>query len=232
MRYHSLMVKIEHLSHRHQTNTAPVLKDISLEVPTGQSLALLGRSGSGKSTLLNLIAGIETTQQGHLDVAGVHLHQCNDDQRTLLRRQQIGFIYQFFNLIPTLTAAENLSLPLELNNQANEHTKTLVADWLERIGLSAQAHHFPDTLSGGEQQRVAIARALIHCPALLLADEPTGNLDASSGETALNLLLQGASEQEQTLIVVTHSRAVAERCDRVLYLSDGHLIDSAEGVAW
>lgn len=226
------MITIDKLSHRHGANAAPILKNVCLEVPKAQSVALLGRSGSGKSTLLNLIAGIETLQQGDLHIGGQSMTDRSDDERTLLRRQRIGFIYQFFNLVPTLTVAENLSLPLELNNIPAGETSTRIAQWLERIEMTPLANSFPDTLSGGEQQRVAIARALIHKPDLLLADEPTGNLDAVSGERALELLLLGAQEQSQTLIVVTHSRAVAERCDRVVSLLDGELLEGAEGVAW
>lgn len=226
------MITIDSLSHRHGANAAPILKNVCLEIPPAQSVALLGRSGSGKSTLLNLIAGIETLQQGDLHIGGQSMTDRSDDERTLLRRRRIGFIYQFFNLVPTLTVAENLSLPLELNNIPIDETNTRIAQWLDRIELAPLANSFPDTLSGGEQQRVAIARALIHKPDLLLADEPTGNLDAISGARALELLLLGAKEQSQTLIVVTHSRAVAERCDRVVSLLDGELFEGAEGVAW
>ncbi len=195
-------------------------------------MALLGRSGSGKSTLLNLIAGIEVLQRGELSIADQRMHDRCDDERTLLRRAHIGFVYQFFNLVPTLTVAENLSLPLELNAVSDADAKDRVTLWLQRIELAHLRDSFPDTLSGGEQQRVAIARALIHKPSVVLADEPTGNLDAASGERALQLLLEGAGRQSQTLIIVTHSRAVAERCDRVVSLLDGAIHEGADGVAW
>jgi len=226
------MITIQRLNHRHHGQKKPVLQNINLEVPRGQSLALLGRSGSGKSTLLNLIAGIEPLQEGELHINGRSMAGCNDDQRTLLRRQHMGFVYQFFNLLPTLTVAQNLSLPLELNNVQRAQSTSLIHRWLDQIDLLQLADNFPDTLSGGEQQRVAIARALIHQPSLLLADEPTGNLDAASGERALDLLLEGASQQLQTLILVTHSRTVAERCDRVVSLQDGELHEGMVGVAW
>lgn len=225
------MITIQRLSHSH-TGQRPVLKHIDLSVPAAQSLALLGRSGSGKSTLLNLIAGIEPLQAGTMQIAGQDMRARNDDQRTLFRRQHIGFVYQSFNLLPTLTVAQNLSLPLELNQIAASESRTRIKHWLDRIELQHLQHSFPDTLSGGEQQRVAIARALIHKPKLLLADEPTGNLDASSGERALDLLLEGASLQQQTLIIVTHSRTVAERCDRVISLQNGELHEGLAGVAW
>lgn len=226
------MIKIENLCHRHHGQQSPVLQHLCLEVPSGQTLALLGRSGSGKSTLLNLIAGIEALQSGDLSVAGTNMREQSDDQRSLHRRRQIGFVYQFFNLLPTLTVAENLSLPLELNDFEANQSGALVHHWLERIGLSQMANHYPDTLSGGEQQRVAIARALIHQPGLVLADEPTGNLDSTSGKQALRLLLEGSAQQRQTLVLVTHSRLVAEQCDRIISIHDGAIREGLEQVAW
>ncbi len=198
----------------------PVLDRLDLDVAEGEILALLGRSGSGKSTLLNIISGIEAPDDGKIVVAGKAIHALSERERTLFRRREIGFVFQFFNLIPTLTVRENLLLPLALNGvEPGDRSAELLA----RIGLADRERSFPDLLSGGEQQRVAIARALAHEPSVLLADEPTGNLDSDTGEQILDLLLTTVREHRTSLIMVTHSRELAARADRILRLQGGRL---------
>jgi putative ABC transport system ATP-binding protein len=201
----------------------PVLADVTLELPAGEFIAVLGRSGSGKSTLLNLIAGIDLPSAGEVLVAGVNLTRLPDRERTRFRRHHIGFVYQFFNLIATLTVLENVRLPLELTGraaEADERARSLLAT----VGLAERAGSFPDRLSGGEQQRVAIARALAAEPRLVLADEPTGNLDADTGDKVLAILTGLTRDEGRTLIVATHSRAVAAVADRVLRVEGAHLV--------
>ncbi len=226
------MISISNLCHRHPDQPRDLLRDLNLRLEAGQSLALLGRSGSGKSSLLNLIAGIDTVQHGSLRVDSVEMNGLSDRQRTLYRRQHVGLVYQSFNLLPTLTVSQNLSVPLALNDVPASESQSRISDWLSHLQLADKANRFPDTLSGGEQQRVAIVRALIHRPRLVLADEPTGSLDAQAGELALDLLLRGTQQQAQTLFLVTHSRAVAQRCDLVLSLREGTLHPGTEGMAW
>ena len=217
------------------TTEHEVLRGLDLTVAGGECVALLGRSGSGKSTLLNVIAGIEAPDAGRIEVLGEDITTLAEPARTLLRRRRIGFVYQFFNLIPTLTVAENVALPLELNPEClsgGEDAPARVREMLARLGLEPRARAYPDQLSGGEQQRVAIGRALIHGPALVLADEPTGNLDADTGRSILSLLDHLAREHGQTLVLVTHSMEVARMADRILTLDDGRLVDSAAELSW
>lgn len=209
-----------------------VLRGVSLDIARGETLALLGRSGSGKSTLLNLLAGIDDPDRGQLILDGVDIATMTDDERTLFRRQHVGFIYQFFNLIPTLTAAENVSLVLELNGWRTQELTNKTAEILDRVNLLEVSHKFPDQLSGGEQQRVAIARAVVHSPKLILADELTGNLDAEIGHQVLQLLAELVSEREGTLVLVTHSLEVAATADRILTLEDGVLTENGKNFAW
>jgi putative ABC transport system ATP-binding protein len=209
-----------------------VLWGIDLSVPAGECVALLGRSGSGKSTLLNLLAGIDRPDAGEVRILGEAVSRLGEPALTLFRRRHIGFVYQFFNLIPTLTVEENLSLPLELNGVEVSRRPERVAGLLERVGLARRAAAFPDQLSGGEQQRVAIARALVHEPALVLADEPTGNLDAHTGGEILGLLTELFREQERTLILVTHSLAVSRIADQVLSIEEGQLVAEAGRLSW
>ncbi len=201
-----------------------VLDGISADFARGEFVALLGRSGSGKSTLLNLISGIDRPDAGQVWVAGQELTALGERERTLFRRRHIGFIFQFFNLIPTLTVIENVTLPLELEgtpvNQAQEAARPL----LDAVGLLDRAESWPDRLSGGEQQRVAIARALVHDPLLLLADEPTGNLDEESGRSVLALLDRLTRQAGKNLLMVTHSAESAVLADRVLELHVAHLM--------
>jgi len=206
-----------------------VLKDAGLAVEEGEFLAIRGRSGSGKSTILNLIAGIDHPSAGDVFVAGACLNRLTARESTLFRRDHVGFVFQFFNLIPTLTVLENVRLPAELAGGAAAAGRA--EELLERVGLGDRRHSFPDRLSGGEQQRVAIARALVRDPRLILADEPTGNLDDATGATVMELLVSATRDGGRTLILVTHSREVAARADRVLTIEDGRLTTSGRSRA-
>jgi len=208
-------------SYREGQRTHHVLRGLHLEVCRGEAVAILGRSGSGKSTLLNLIGGIDRPQHGQITVAGAELTSLSERRRTLFRRRHLGFVYQFFNLIPTLTSEENVRLPLELNGWGPDPSVSAARAMLAEVGLGQRATAFPDVLSGGEQQRVAIARALVHQPSLVLADEPTGNLDAETGEQVLALLDRLVRDAGRTLVVATHAPRIAELADRVLTLEDG-----------
>ena len=203
-----------------------VLRNVSLKLQEGQIVALLGRSGSGKSTLLNLLAGIDQPSSGSIRIAKTRLNELDEHQRTLFRRKNIGFVFQSFNLIPTLTVEENLLLPMELNGESAKIAKTRVAELMQELGLEDRLESFPDRLSGGEQQRVAIARALIHDPNLVLADEPTGNLDRQTGEQALRLFRELIQKAGKTMIVATHSSDVLGIADRVISLEEGKLIEN------
>jgi putative ABC transport system ATP-binding protein len=199
-------------------------------VGAGESVALIGRSGSGKSTLLNLVSGLEPIINGEVWLDGRALSQLDDSQRTRLRGREIGFIYQAFNLIPTLSVEDNITLPLALANMPVREQSARLHELLPAVGLAGRGKDYPDRLSGGEQQRVAIARALIHRPALILADEPTGNLDAQSGRQALALLQKLVNEQNSALLLVTHSVEVASIAERVLILDQSgiHPVSSGE----
>jgi len=207
-----------------------VLRSVSLEVNRGECVALLGQSGSGKSTLLNIISGIDRVDQGEVRISGENITRLSETQCTLFRRRHIGFIYQSFNLIQTLSALENVLLPLQLNSFDNEEALSLAHAMLDRVGLLQRVDAFPDQLSGGEQQRVAIARAMVHSPSLVLADEHTGNLDADTGRRMLDLSNEIAATIGQTIIMVTHSHLIADSADRVLELRNGEIIkDSYTG---
>lgn len=201
-----------------------VLKDASANFDRGELVSIVGRSGSGKSTLLNVISGIDRVNSGQIFMDGVQLTALDDQQRTLYRRRNIGFVFQFFNLIPTLTIQENVSLPLELNSMTQSEARSKSAEILSSVGLGDRLTTFPDRLSGGEQQRVAIARALVHDPLLVLADEPTGNLDEETGVQILELLDSLTRQAGKNLIMVTHSREAAAIADRILCLREGELI--------
>lgn len=209
-----------------------VLRGVDLEVRQGECVALLGRSGSGKSTLLNLIAGIDRPDTGTININGTELTRLNERARTVFRRHHIGFVYQFYNLIPTLTVEENLLLPLELNGRTTTEDVESVYRLLEEVGLKDRRSEFPDRLSGGEQQRVTIARALAHDPPLVLADEPTGTLDADTGRRVLALFDRLVRARGKTLILVTHSKTVSELADRILTLHDGRLAGESPEVVW
>ena len=199
-----------------------VFSDLSMTLAAGEQVALLGPSGSGKSTLLNLLAGLDRPDEGSVEVLGQRVDTMDEAAVTRLRRRHIGFVFQFFNLIPTLTVRENLRLPLALN-RLDEGDDARIAQTLAAVGLGDRGDSYPERLSGGEQQRIACLRALIHRPALLLADEPTGNLDVRTGETVLALLIDQAREAGSSVLTVTHSDEVASRMDRVLVLTDGRL---------
>ncbi|HJW90302.1 MAG TPA: ABC transporter ATP-binding protein [Anaerolineales bacterium] len=203
-----------------------VLKDASVNINPGVTIAILGKSGSGKSTLLNLISGIDLVDSGSIWIDSLELTALNERQRTLFRRHHIGFIFQFFNLIPTLTVLENVTLPLELKGEEQRIAQARAGDILREVGLIDRSHTFPEHLSGGEQQRVAIARALVHDPLLVLADEPTGNLDEETGRQVLALLDRLTRLAGKNLILVTHSREATSRADRILTLREGQLLEN------
>jgi len=205
-----------------------VLREISATFAAGEFVVLLGQSGSGKSTLLNLISGIEQPTTGQVTINTVSLSALNERDRTLFRRDRIGFIFQFFNLIPTLTVLENITLPQELAGVSQAEVTEKAIALLHRIGLEDRENTFPDKLSGGQQQRVAIARALIHDPMLVLADEPTGNLDQDTGQTVLDLLLELTRSAQKTLIMATHNADIAQLADRVLRMQDGQLVEATQ----
>ena len=200
-----------------------ILKGADLNIENGETVAILGSSGSGKSTLLNLIAGIDLPDQGEVRIDGKNLGQMSEKNRTLLRRRTMGFVFQAFNLIPTLNVYENLMLPLELNQISKN--SGIISQMLEALGLKGREESHPDRLSGGEQQRVAIARALMHQPSLLLADEPTGNLDAETSQETLKFINHLVHRSRTTMIMATHSQEVIEWVDRVLGIEDGKLIE-------
>jgi putative ABC transport system ATP-binding protein len=202
-----------------------VLQNAHAEFEPGQMTVILGKSGSGKSTLLNLISGIDAPDSGQIWVDGRDLTALSERDRTLFRRARIGFIFQFFNLIPTLTVGENVSLPLELNRLPRAEAREKAEALLDSVGLLDRWTTFPEKLSGGEQQRVALARALVHDPLLILADEPTGNLDEETGSQVMSLLARLAREQNRTLLMVTHSLDAALHADRVLRLTHGQLVE-------
>ena len=224
---HILQIKKLSKSYREGGRDHVILDGAEATLGRGEFVALLGPSGSGKSTLLNLISGIDTPDSGSVVVKGVSLTDISERERTLFRRRHIGFIFQFFNLLPTLTVEENLLLPLELNDRKESSRRGEVLSLLEKVGLEGRGDTFPDRLSGGEQQRVAVARALIHEPALLLADEPTGNLDSKTGSKILNLLRGLAMDRGVTLLAVTHSKEVAGAADRVLRIEEGRLVKAS-----
>jgi len=201
-----------------------VLHALEFAVIRGEFVAIMGRSGSGKSTLLNLIGGMDSATAGEINVAGINLSRLNERARTEFRRTSVGFIFQTYNLVPTLTAAQNLQLPLELNSRA---AGTLVRDMLSALGLVGLGARYPHELSGGEQQRVAIGRALIHAPPLVIADEPTGNLDARTSAEVLALLKLLSRQQGATIIMATHSVDAARIADRTLQIRDGNLAELA-----
>jgi putative ABC transport system ATP-binding protein len=212
-----------------------ILRDLSLEIGAGEAVAIVGASGSGKSTLLGLLAGLDQASSGDVELCGATLTSLDEDGRAALRAGQVGFVFQSFQLLPTLTALENVLLPLELtaansnfrpganNGAAPRNAKSTALDALERVGLSARTGHYPRQLSGGEQQRVAIARAFAPGPRVLFADEPTGNLDQATGERIIDLLFALRADSGAALVLVTHDQALAQRCDRRLGMSDGHL---------
>jgi putative ABC transport system ATP-binding protein len=205
-----------------------VLRDVSFSIPAGALVAITGPSGSGKTTLLGLLAGLDTPTSGRVILDGADLSRLSEDERARLRSARVGFVFQSFQLIPTLTAIENVQVPLELRGDPRAERRA--AELLERVGLAARAGHFPAQLSGGEQQRVAIARAFSNEPAILFADEPTGNLDAASGARIIALLEELNRESGSTVVLVTHDPALAARARRQIRLADGAVIEDTGAV--
>jgi len=224
-----LQIQLKHISKYYQVGERKqlILDNIDIAINQGEVIALVGPSGSGKTTLLNLISGIDEPDAGELLIADeketINVLTMNEEQRTLFRRYNIGFIFQFFNLIPTLTAEENIQFPLELCDRLDNSGRDEVKQLLQKLKIGDKGNHYPDLLSGGEQQRVAIARAIIHRPKILLADEPTGNLDDETGRQVMDILLDLARSYQMTLLIVTHSQEVANCADRILTLKNGQL---------
>jgi putative ABC transport system ATP-binding protein len=204
--------------------TVKALDGVSLGVKQGEFVGIMGPSGSGKSTLLHLLGGLDKATQGEIFLSGENVSRLSDQQSTLVRRRNIGFVFQFFNLLPTLSAEENILLPLIIDGKKPKDFKDSLDSLLKRVGLEDRRHHKPDQLSGGEQQRVALARALITKPAILLADEPTGNLDTRTGGDVMKLLRDSARELQQTIVMVTHDPKAAAYADRLVFLQDGKII--------
>lgn len=200
-----------------------VLRDVSLNIGDGEFVAILGPSGSGKSTLLGLLAGLDSPSAGTVTIAGTDLGSLGEDGRARFRRDNIGFVFQSFQLLPSLTARENVQIPLELRGDASASTRAV--ELLDRVGLADRLDHYPAQLSGGEQQRVALARAFVHAPRVLFADEPTGNLDAATGGAIIELMREMNEEEGATLILVTHDLELAGRARRTIRLADGRVVD-------
>jgi putative ABC transport system ATP-binding protein len=219
------MVTLDKVSRSFGSGAAsvPAVREVSLTIETGTFATIVGASGSGKTTLLHLMGALDQPTSGTVMVDGKNIGQLSDDERTWLRRDRIGFVFQFFNLLPTLSALENVALPARLSGGRLGPTRKRAAELLERVGLAARSNHRPDQLSGGEMQRVAIARALMMDPPLVLADEPTGNLDSTTGVAILELI-RGAVDSHRTVILVTHDPTVARVGDRVITMADGRLV--------
>ena len=217
------MIKTSQLSKRVSTaeSELEILRGIELEIKQGETAAIVGASGSGKSTLLGLLAGLDTPSGGMISLDGINIVNLDEDQRATLRSQKVGFVFQSFQLLPALTALENVMLPLEL--AGIEHARAKSEEFLSRVGLGERLHHYPRTLSGGEQQRVAIARAFASQPVILFADEPTGNLDTATGANVIELLFGLNEEEGTTLVLVTHDNGLADRCQRKFTMTAGHL---------
>jgi putative ABC transport system ATP-binding protein len=204
--------------------TVDALRSVDFVVHQGEFVAIMGPSGAGKSTLLHLMGGLDTPSDGDVVLGGKRLAHLSDDEITIVRRRQVGFIFQFFNLLPTLTAAENVALPLLIDGKRIEEYAGRVDELLDLVGLSERRDHRPDQLSGGEQQRVAIARAFVNDPKIVLADEPTGNLDSKSGTVVLELLRRACKDLSATVVMVTHDPRAASYADRVVFLRDGRVV--------
>ncbi len=205
------------------------LRGVSLEVSEGQLVAVMGPSGSGKSTLMHTLAGLDKPTSGSVTIAGTEITTLDDDKLTLLRREHVGFVFQFFNLLPMLSAEENIVLPISIAGERAD--RDWLAELLQRTGLSGRSTHRPAELSGGEQQRVAIARALITRPTILFADEPTGNLDSKTGGEILDLLRDSANAYGQTIVMVTHDPRAASIADRILFIADGRIVNELSGAS-
>ena len=216
------MLKVHHVT-KHYAGR-PILRDVSLQLAEGERVALLGPSGCGKTTLLNCIGGIDLVDSGRIVFQDTDLATLNSDALSLVRRHKVGTVFQFFHLLPTLTAEENIELPLQLTGMVKAKRLVRVRELMERVGVSHRARALPAQLSGGEMQRIAIARAVVHRPALILADEPTGNLDSATGTQVLDLLREITEEEGASLLMVTHSEEAARSCHRVLRMLDGRML--------
>jgi putative ABC transport system ATP-binding protein len=214
------------MSYRFEDAQLRVLDGVDLSVADGETVAIVGPSGSGKTTLLILLAGLERPQSGDIRVAGISLNSLDADGLADLRRDRLGIIFQSFHLVQSLTALGNVALPLEIAGGQNARQRAL--EMLDKVGLAARANHYPSQLSGGEQQRVAIARALVHEPGLVLADEPTGNLDLATGAKIIQLLFELNADLGSTLVLVTHDDEVARRCRRIVHLHQGNLVEDSD----
>jgi putative ABC transport system ATP-binding protein len=223
-RFNMAMIEVEGLGKDVKSGevTLTILHDISFRVSAGEAVAVVGASGSGKTTLLSLMAGLDSPSRGHVRLAGEEISSLSEDDRAALRGRLLGFVFQSFQLLPALTALENAALPLELMGRADANRQAEAM--LARVGLAERLHHYPKHLSGGEQQRVALARAFAVAPKLLMADEPTGNLDAATGSEIIELMFAMNREAGTTLVLVTHDEALAARCGRVLRLAAGRLL--------
>ena len=218
------ILKVEHLSkiYGKGDNQVKALNDVSFSVEKGEFVAIVGQSGSGKSTLLHIIGGVDKPTSGHVFVDGQDVHRKNREQLAIFRRRQVGLIYQFYNLIPVLNVVENIVLPIRLDGQ--EINEERVNELLEELGLTERRKHLPSQLSGGQQQRVSIGRAIINAPAIVLADEPTGNLDSKSGQEIIELLKLSNKKYGQTLLMITHDENIALQADRIIRIADGEIV--------
>ncbi len=221
----SKILSIQNLTRQFKSGekTLTVVNQISFEIEEGTSCAIVGPSGSGKTTLLGLCAGLDRPTSGTVHLNGVDLSPLSEDERAEVRNQYVGFVFQAFQLVPTLTALENVMVPLELRGEATKDVRQRAIELLDEVGLGDRTHHYPSQLSGGEQQRVAIARAFINEPKILFADEPTGNLDTETGNHIEQLIFNLNEQQGTTLILVTHDLELASRCDRIINLKNGRL---------
>ncbi len=224
-----LIAKDLEKTYRSGDRALTVLRDVNLHVEAGDFVAILGPSGSGKTTLLGLLAGLDTPSRGSVRLAGTDLAGLSEDERARFRRETVGFVFQSFQLIPSLTARENVQVPLELRGDSGAGQRA--AELLARVGLRDRLDHYPAQLSGGEQQRVALARAFVHEPSILFADEPTGNLDAATGESIIGLMEELNRERRTTLVLVTHDSALAQRARRTIRLADGVIVSDSPAAA-
>ncbi|RXJ73881.1 ABC transporter [Veronia nyctiphanis] len=221
------VIRVDNVSKQVETHAQPltILQDVSLQVEQGESIALMGVSGAGKSTLMTLLAGLDVPTTGDIELLGEPLASLNDEQRAALRASSIGFVFQSFLLVPSLTALENVMLPATIRGEAEDSERA--SELLRSVGLASRETHLPSQLSGGEQQRVALARAFMSKPKVLFADEPTGNLDQHTAETVIELLFSLNRDHGTTLVLVTHDPALAERCDRTLQINAGRIVEEA-----
>lgn len=221
------ILKVENLTKIYGKGESKVtaLDDASFSVEKGEFVAIVGASGSGKSTLLHLIGGVDRPTSGKVFIGDQDIYDFDDDKLAIFRRRQVGLIYQFYNLIPTLTVEENITLPLLLDNRQVD--QKILDDLLKRLGLTKRRHHLPNELSGGQQQRTSIGRALITNPSIILADEPTGNLDSKNSDEIVELLKTSNREYDETIIMITHNMEIAKECDRIIKIGDGKIVDDS-----